>query len=537
MWTYTLLPRVINMGLTGGIAIVFVMLARIPLKKAPRIFSYVLWAVVLFRLLCPVSFSSDFSVMELLRVPAEENGSIPFVSVDIVYTEYPRVDLPVPGLSEAINSTLPHGEEQLAADPLEAPVFVATMLWLSGVAVMLVYSAVSLVILCRNLIGSVRLRDNIFLADHIPTAFVIGLLRPRIYIPSSLSENEQSYVILHEQIHIKRFDHVVKILASIALAIHWFNPLVWAAFVLCMKDMEMSCDERVLKEMGEGIRFDYSNSLLSLAAGRRLRGGSPLAFGEGNVKERIKNVLNFKKPTVWIIAVSILFVVALCFALAANRAENNAEGVLPEISGNQEDISGIPDENGIRLVNKQEQMLIARKDMSIVVPITPELSARQQIGVDMTELDYASDDIVIFHDYYGLFVYDIEMQKIVRSLGLESIGCHFTQGDNYCEVAVSEDGKTVQLHPMSSDRMYVYSVTDKLLVKKPYKSMEGRFDDFVDITDIADPNEAGKCSHTAVSFDNGDYGYLYTSDWTLDTLYYIRGDSTYKLFDFEEAPD
>lgn len=543
MRMYALLVSILNMSLTGGIAIVFVMLARILLRKAPKIFSYALWAVVLFRLVCPVSFSSAFSVMGLLRMPAEENGGIPFISTDIVHTsdivrnEYLRADMPSPDSDEVKIGSLLQDAQLLPADPPEAPVAVATMLWIIGMAVMLAYSVVSLLMLRQRLIGSVCLRDNIFLADHIPTPFVMGVLKPRIYIPSSLPENEQGYVILHEKIHIRRFDHIVKILAFIVLAIHWFNPLVWTAFVLCMKDMEMSCDERVLKEMGEGIRFDYSNSMLSLAAGRRLISGSPLAFGEWNVKERIRNVLNFKKPAVWIIAVSLVFVAALGFALAANRAGDKAEGDLHEISGNQEDISGIPDEKEIRLASKQEQMMMSRNNMEIVVPISPELSAGLQIGADMTELDYASDEIVIFHDYFGLFVYDIELKKIVRSLDLESIGCHFTQGDNYCEVAVSEDGKTVQLHPMSSDRMYVYSVPDKLLVKKPYKSMDGRFDDFVDITNIVDYSEAGKCSHTAVSFDNGDYGYLYTSDWTLDTLYYVRGDSTYKLFDFEETSD
>ena len=204
--------------------------------------------------------------MGLLHVPASANGSIPFVPYDIVHTEYPRVDLPIPGLNEVINNKLPQGAEQLAADPMEAPMAAATILWLSGVMAMLVYSITSLVILHRRLIGSVRLHSNIFLADHIPTPFVLGVIRPRIYLPSSLAEHEQSYVILHEQTHIRRLDHTSSV--AFLLAVHWPNPLVWAAFVLCVKDMEMSCDERA-KELGTGIKTDYSNSLLSLA-GRRL---------------------------------------------------------------------------------------------------------------------------------------------------------------------------------------------------------------------------------------------------------------------------
>jgi hypothetical protein len=171
-----------------------------------------------------------------------------------------------------------------------------------------------------KLIGAGYLRDNIYLADHIASPFVIGVIRPKIYLPSSLPEAEHSYVILHEQTHIRRLDHLTKILAFLALAVHWFNPLVWVAFILTVKDMEMSCDERVLRLMGSDIKGAYSTSLLSLATGRRLINGSPLAFGEGNIKGRIKNVLNFKKPAAWVVAVSVLLVTALSIGSAVNGA-------------------------------------------------------------------------------------------------------------------------------------------------------------------------------------------------------------------------
>lgn len=331
MWSYTLLPKILNMSLTASIVIVLVLVARLLLKKSPKIFSYALWAVVLFRLVCPVSFSSEFSLLGLFHSPAaitSDSGvysSITYIPSDIVHTEYPRVDLPIPIISEAINDTLPQDEEQLVADPLEGWMSFATLLWLFGIAVMLIYSAVSLMLLRRKLIGPVRLRDNIYLADHIVTPFVIGLFRPKIYLPSSISEQEQDYIILHEQTHIRRLDHIVKMIAFLALAMHWFNPLVWVAFICAVKDMEMSCDERVLKEMGGEIKSAYSTSLLSLATGRRLINGSPLAFGEGNIKGRIKNVMNFKKPAAWVIAVSVVLVAALSIGFAANRAENNEE--------------------------------------------------------------------------------------------------------------------------------------------------------------------------------------------------------------------
>lgn len=320
MWVYTLLPKILNMSLTAGIVIVLVLLARIPLKKAPKIFSYALWAVVLFRLVCPVSFSSEFSLLGVFHAPGVINGSISYIPADIVPMEYPQAELPLPIISEVINDNLPQGEEQAAADPLEWQMAAAAALWLAGVAAMLIYSAVTLALLRRKLIGSVRLRENIYLADHIATPFVIGVIRPKIYLPSYLAEQEQSYIILHEQTHIRRFDHIFKMIAFLVLAVHWFNPLVWVAFAYCVKDMEMSCDERVLKEMGGEIKQAYSRSLLSLAAGRRLINGSPLAFGEGNIKDRIKNVMNFKKPGARVMVVSVLLVASLTVGFAANRA-------------------------------------------------------------------------------------------------------------------------------------------------------------------------------------------------------------------------
>lgn len=613
MWVYTLLPKILNMSLTGGIVIIFVLITRILLKKAPKIFSYALWAVVLFRLVCPVSFSTGFSLIGLFNVPAATNGSITYIPDNIVHTEYPQVTLPFPGISKVINDSFAQGEEQLAADPLEAPVALASLLWLLGIAIMLIYSTISLMLLHRKkLIGSVRLRDNIYLADHIATPFVIGVIRPKIYLPSSLTEQEHSYVILHEQTHIRRFDHIFKLIAFIVLAVHWFNPLVWAAFVCCIKDMEMSCDESVLKEMGDDIKAAYSTSLLSLAAGRHLINGSPLAFGEGNIKERIKNVIKFKKPGAWAVAVSVLLVTVLSIGFASNKAADETE---PERLSNLNTVSSpqnkgksdnsITNDNLRKLAQKGNKLtfedfaayeggdassnfnyhimvysveggyrLIVRSDgkqidsanleriwdsggsgidirykdveefikthpsseKTNLEPASPELSSDQVIGADMAELDYASDDIVIFHGYFGLFVYDLNSNKMIRSLDLNQIGCAATQGDNYCEVTVSADGNTVQLHPMSSKNMYVYTVSDNTLQKTDYKRMENRFTGFVDTVDIVGYQKAGSYSHTAVRFDTGEYGYLHTADWTLGTLTYVRGgDISYRLFGFGES--
>jgi len=639
MWCYTLLPKILNMSLTAGIVIVLVLLARIPLKRAPKIFSYALWAVVLFRLVCPVSFSSEFSLLSLFHAPVAINGSVTYIPADIVHTEYPQVDLPLPGVSEVINDSLPQGKEQLVADPLEWPMAAATMFWFFGIAAMLIYSGISLLLLRRRLIGAVRLRDNIYLADHISMPFVIGVIHPKIYLPSTLTEQEQSYIILHEQTHIRRYDHIFKMLAFLALTVHWFNPLVWVAFVCCVKDMEMSCDERVLKELGEEIKGAYSTSLLSLAIGRSIINGSPLAFGEGDIKGRIKNILNFKKPAVWVIAISVMLVVALSVGLTVNRAvpDNSSDWEVYEFPSylydrvmltsesevypssfevinvtlkNMEMESGLQCSKAFTLVKKfnEEWRIVPLvdnepahvSDLSVgesetytltpdmlsvelepgnyrivtevwyaseqppqivrtvwvdftiaapdsaaedssseatrLDPTSPKLSPGQSIGVDMVHLDYASDDIVIFHDYFGLFVYDLNSRQIVRSLDLNPIGCTATQGDDYCQVTVSSDGNTVQLHPMSSETMYIYNVSENTLIETVFERMENRFAGFIDIVDALGNPKVGNYSHQAVKFETGEYGYLHTSDWTLSTLSYVRGgDMMYSLFEFDSS--
>ena len=289
---YDFLPRLLNMSLTASVVIVFVLLLRLLLKKAPKVISYALWSIVLFRLLCPVSIQSNLSLFGLLEIPTAASGSITstieYVPEDLIHTPYPSVDLPVSGVEEAINEVLPQGEEQLAADPLEAPVAAATYVWMAGVLVMGIYAAGSYGKLRRKLVTASRLRENIYLADEITSPFVLGLFRPKIYLPSSLGEQEQTYILLHEQHHIRRLDHIIKVLAFFALCIHWFNPLVWLAFFLSGKDMEMSCDEAVIRKLGDGVLADYAASLLSLATGRPIIAGVPLAFGEGDAKGRIQ---------------------------------------------------------------------------------------------------------------------------------------------------------------------------------------------------------------------------------------------------------
>lgn len=322
MFFYTFLPALLNMSLTASVAIVFVFLLRLLLRRAPKVIPYALWSIVLFRLLCPISIESGLSLFGLLDTPVSTSGaltsSIEYIPNDIVHMEYPSVVLPAPGIGEVISETLPQGEEQLVADPMEAPVAIATYIWMAGVVGMGIYAVASYLRLRRKLITASLVRENIYLADGITSPFVLGLVHPKIYLPSALGEREQPYIVMHEQHHIRRLDHIVKVLAFIALSIHWFNPLVWIAFQMASKDMEMSCDEAVVRKMGDGILADYTASLLSLATGRHIIAGMPLAFGEGDTKGRIRNLVNWKRPAIWAVLAAALVCVVLAVCLLTN---------------------------------------------------------------------------------------------------------------------------------------------------------------------------------------------------------------------------
>lgn len=312
---------VLNMSLTASYIILVVLLARLILRKAPKIFSYALWAVVLLRLLCPFIIPSPVSAVPSSQpIPPEMVDSPKFY-----------IDSGVPAIDEPVNDYLGgHYFEGVVrapagfkADFLSA----AGVVWVVGAVLLLGYSVVSMLRLRRRLVGWIPLEGekNVRLADHIPSPFVLGVIRPKIYLPSGLSEGERDYILLHERTHIRRGDHILRALAWLALAVHWFNPLVWLAFYLAGKDMEMSCDEAVLERMGQDIRADYSTSLLRLSQGGRLPAG-PLAFGGSGFQSRIKNVLKYKKPAFWVAPLALVGVLGLWVALATNPGYSSGPG-------------------------------------------------------------------------------------------------------------------------------------------------------------------------------------------------------------------
>ncbi|MCL2499193.1 MAG: M56 family metallopeptidase [Defluviitaleaceae bacterium] len=301
---------VLNMSLTGAFVIAAICIARLPFKKAPKIISYCLWAVAGFRLVFPFSIESILSLIPFNAAP---------IPTDIAMQPVPRIDSGIPFMNNAVSGVLPAPMVGDSVNPLQVWTAIGAYAWIVGVVIMVLYGVVSYFILKQKMRGAVHIETNIYEADNIKSPFVLGVFNPKIYMPIGLSAQERGYILLHEQTHVKRRDHIVKFGAYFILCLHWFNPLAWVAFLLMGVDMELSCDERVLKETGDGVQKDYSRSLLALATERRIIGGSPLAFGEGGVKQRIKNVLNFRKPSRVIILASVILASVLSVGLALNR--------------------------------------------------------------------------------------------------------------------------------------------------------------------------------------------------------------------------
>lgn len=351
----------LKMSLTASVVIIFVLILRLLIKKAPKIFSYLLWGIVFFRLICPFAIESPLS---FLRFPETGGFIAPSETVEFAPNNN-IINTPSnsnQNITEDNNTTNEQTSDSTpSADKTTKPSVLMLSIaafWAVGAAAMLIYGGKSLYSLKKRL-ASARVEnpnERIYSADSLETAFVLGVFKPKIYIPSALSETEKSYIILHEKTHIARLDHIVKIIMYLTLCVHWFNPLVWLAFVLCSKDMEMSCDESVIKKAGMSIKADYSSSLLNLASGRRIIPGTPLAFSENGTKSRIKNILSYKKPALWVIIAltAVVIVAVVCFATNPASDDRDFGNGLDETTENT-DITNDNDESDITSADDDSQ--------------------------------------------------------------------------------------------------------------------------------------------------------------------------------------
>jgi beta-lactamase regulating signal transducer with metallopeptidase domain len=307
--------NILNMSTTASFIAFFVIAIRLLLKKTPKIYSYALWAAVFFRLVCPFTLKLPFNLNPI------NTKTIPS---DIIYVQTPKIDSGITFINEAVNGAIENSflpaEPANSANPIQVLLELGSYLWMIVFLILLVVGFINYLGLKNKVKDAILVKDNIFETDQIDIAFVLGIIKPKIYIPTSSIEPELGYILEHEKIHIKRLDYLVKPLAFLITAVHWFNPIAWLSYMLMARDMEFSVDEQVIKGTKTDIRVAYSTSLYRMAT-KNNKLLSPLAFGEAGVKVRIKNILNYKKPVFWISTIAAVITITVIISLSFTGAD------------------------------------------------------------------------------------------------------------------------------------------------------------------------------------------------------------------------
>ena len=307
--------NIVNMSISAGWLVLAVLLVRFILKKAPKWISVLLWGFVAFRLICPFTFESILSL-----IPSAQT-----IHPNIMMDATPEIHSGIASFNSMINPIVTETFAPNMGDsmnPLQLWIPLAAIGWIVGIATMLIYTAVSYFLLRRKVATAVLLKENIFQSENVDSPFVLGIIRPKIFLPFQMDEQALEYVIVHEQAHIRRKDHWWKPFGFVLLAIHWFNPLVWIGYILLCRDIELACDEKVIKELDSNGKADYTQALVTCSVNRRSIAACPLAFGEVGIKQRVKSVMNYKKPTFWIIILSVVICLTIVTCFLTNPISN-----------------------------------------------------------------------------------------------------------------------------------------------------------------------------------------------------------------------
>ena len=317
--------KIINMSISASWLVLVVLILRFVLKKAPKWVNILLWGIVAIRLICPFSFESALSLIPSAETFPEKVISGPSFDVQTGITP----------VDNRINDYL--GDRYFEGVTVPANngnniMTILTIVWTIGILLLVAYTVISYWRLRRKVDTAVRYKDNIFQSENVKSPFVLGIIKPRIYLPFNMNGQHLEHVVAHEQAHIHRKDHWWKPFGFLLLTIHWFNPLVWLAYVLLCRDIELACDERVIKELGNEQRADYTQALVACSVNRRMIAACPLAFGEVGVKDRVKSVMNYKKPAFWgvVLAVIVCVFVAVCFLTNPVTKNNGTDGTVTE---------------------------------------------------------------------------------------------------------------------------------------------------------------------------------------------------------------
>ena len=333
--------KLVNMSITASWLVLAVLILRLVLKKAPRYIHVILWGIVALRLMLPFSIESVLSL-----IPSAEP-----LPQEFLYAATPQINSGIPIVNNALNPVIAETftpEGVTSANPTQIWSFIFSWLWVIGMGIMALYAAVSYWLLRRKVSESIPVGKNLRLCDQIDTPFILGILKPKIYLPSSVDQQTADHVLAHEMAHLQRKDHWWKPLGFALLTVYWFNPVMWVAYILLCRDIEMACDEKVVQNLNPSEKKAYSTALLSCSVPRKMIAACPLAFGEVGVKNRIKSVLNYKKPAFWIVVVAMIVCIAVAVCFLTNPKDPGEEAPIDSL----EIIENITSENGYQILNQ-----------------------------------------------------------------------------------------------------------------------------------------------------------------------------------------
>lgn len=308
--------KLLNMSINASWLVLVIVLLRFILKKAPKNIRVILWSLVGIRLVCPFSFESVLSL-----IPSKQT-----IPDNIMMSLAPEIHTGFPSMNTTINPIISESLAPNSGDsvnPLQVVAFIAAVLWIIGMLAMLIYTLVSYLLIRKKTDETLLLKDNIYVGDRIATPFIFGVIKPKIYLPSGMNEADTEFVIAHEKAHIKRRDYLWKPLGFLLLTVYWFNPVMWLAYVLLCRDIELACDEKVISNMGTQIKKPYAEALINCSVPRKLITACPVAFGETGVKGRIKSVLSYKKPALWVIIIAVLASIAVAVGFMTDPKDND----------------------------------------------------------------------------------------------------------------------------------------------------------------------------------------------------------------------
>ena len=346
--------NLLNMSITASWIVLAVIVLRLILKKAPKWIMGVLWGFVALKLICPFSFESVFSL-----IPSTET-----VPQEILTSNNPTINSGLNFVNQAINPVIsgvfsPNAGESV--NPMQLVTFIASIVWIVGIIVMLSYMLISYLHIHKKVREAVKTDNGYWICDHISSPFILGVFRPKIYFPSAMDEADRSYVLAHEKAHLKRKDYLWKPIGFLLLTIYWFNPILWIAYILLCRDIELACDEKVIEQMGIGIKKQYSDALINCSVPRRMVAACPIAFGEVAVKERVKNVLNYKKPAFWIIIVAVIACAVAAVCLLTSPISTKIDDTLAIFLDNIIVSQNSGDKTGDNFITEDYKILGAKK--------------------------------------------------------------------------------------------------------------------------------------------------------------------------------